>query len=121
MANLRAAAALVSRRWLIGSAVAVLAAAATDDAAAADVIRCRNGRIVDVGMIDAEVVARCGEPKSRTSQDVPVRAQGAAGGAFVVTTTRVERWTYDRGPGQFDAVLTFEDGKLVRIDVLNVR
>ena len=29
------------------------------------VLRCRSGRLVDVGMLDAEVVARCGEPKSR--------------------------------------------------------
>ena len=72
-------------------------------------------------MVDAEVVALCGQPKDRTSEDVPVRARGAGGGVVVTGTTRVERWTYDRGQGQFDAVLSFEDGKLVRIDVLSTR
>ena len=108
-------------RRLGGGALAVLAASTAHDAAAVDSIRCAAGRLVDVGMVDAEVIARCGEPKRRTGQDVPVRAQGRGGGAFVTTTTRLERWTYERGQGEFDAVLSFEDGKLVRIDLLNIR
>jgi hypothetical protein len=108
-------------RRLIRATLVALAASAAHDAAAVDTIRCRNGRLVNVGMVDAEVLGRCGEPKSRTSQDVPVRAQGAGGGAVVVATTRLERWTYERGQGEFDAVLSFEDGKLVRIDLLNTR
>lgn len=106
---------------LIAGALAVLAVSMAYDAAAADVMRCRSGRLVNVGMVDAEVVALCGEPRNKTSQDVPIRSQGAGGGAVVVATTRVERWTYDRGQGEFDAVLSFEDGKLVRIDMLNTR
>ena len=35
-----------------------------------------------------------------------------------VGTTRVERWIYQRGQGQFDAAFTFEDGKLVDIELL---
>jgi hypothetical protein len=107
-------------RLLRGTLVA-LAATMAYGAYAADVIRCRNGRLVNVGMVDAEVIARCGDPKSRTSQDVPIRAQGAGGGAVVVATTRLERWIYERGQGEFDAVFSFEDGKLVRIDLLNTR
>jgi hypothetical protein len=105
----------------MAGALAVLAVSMAYDAAAADVMRCRSGRLVNVGMVDAEVVALCGEPRNKTSQDVPVRSQGAGRGAVVVATTRVERWTYDRGQGEFDAVLSFEDGKLVRIDMLNTR
>jgi hypothetical protein len=33
-------------------------------------------------------------------------------------TTQAERWIYGRGYGQFDAMLTFEDGKLLRIDFI---
>jgi hypothetical protein len=33
----------------------------------------------------------------------------------------VERWIYDRGQGQFDALLTFEDDKLVEIELLTQR
>lgn len=119
MATPRAAASRHRRSGV--AALAVLALLTAYDAAAVDSIRCRTGRLVDVGMIDAQVIALCGEPKSRTSQDVPVRAQGRGGGAFVTTTTRLERWTYQRGQGAFDAVLSFEDGKLVRIDILSTR
>lgn len=91
------------------------------EARADDSTRCRNGRIVDVGMVAAEIVARCGEPKSRTGEDVPIRVRTAAGGTAIIGTTRVERWTYDRGQGQFDAVFTFEDGKLVDIELLSTR
>ena len=120
MVTPRAAAFRHSRRIGV-AALTVLAASTAHDAAAVDSIRCAAGRLVDVGMVDAEVIARCGEPKSRTSQDVEVRAQGPGRGAFVTTTTRLERWTYERGQGQFDAVLSFEDGKLVRIDLLSIR
>jgi hypothetical protein len=101
--------------------LAALAASTAYDAAAQDSMSCRSGRLVKVGMVDAEVVALCGQPKSKTSEDVPVRSRGAGGGAVVTGTTRLERWTFDRGQGQFDAMLSFEDGKLVRIDMLSTR
>ena len=91
------------------------------DAVAEDSIRCRSNKLVNVGMIADQVIALCGEPKSRTAEDVPVRArtQGSREHAFHTTgSTRVERWTYERGYGQFDALLQFEDGKLIRIDLL---
>jgi hypothetical protein len=112
---------LLAPRHAIASFVARIALSWAFAAAAADTMRCRNGRLVNVGMLDAEVTALCGEPKSRTTQDVPVRSRGAGGGSVVVGTTRLERWTYERGQGEFDAVLSFEDGKLVRIDLLNTR
>ena len=42
----------------------------------------------------------------------------ASGNSIVTGTTRLERWTYKRGPGQFDALLSFDDGKLVEIELL---
>jgi hypothetical protein len=102
-------------------AAVVLAATVAHCAAADDTVRCGNGRLVNVGMVDAEVIARCGEPKSRTAAEQPVRTRGAGGGSIVVGTLRTERWTYDRGRGQFDAVLSFEDGKLVSIELLQTR
>jgi len=102
-------------------ALAAIAAATAFDAASEDTIRCRSNRLVSVGMQAAQVVGLCGEPKSRSQEDIPVRARGAAGGAIVIGTTRVERWTYSRGQGQFDALLSFEDDKLVRIDILTTR
>ena len=99
-------------------ALAAAAVATTFVATAEDVIRCRGNRLVNVGMIAAEVVARCGEPKNRRAEDVPVRARTPNGNVVVTGSARVERWTYARGQGQFDAVLTFDDDKLVRIDLL---
>ncbi len=103
------------------AALAAVCLATTFAAAADDVIRCRSGRLVNVGMVAPEVVARCGEPQSRSAEDVPVRARTPNGNVVVTGSTHVERWTYQRGQGQFDAVLTFEGDKLVRIDLLNVR
>jgi hypothetical protein len=83
-------------------------------ASADDVMRCGNA-IVDVGMVAAQVVARCGTPQSKEVGTAPGKhgaGRGAAG------ATRVERWTYDRGYGQFPALLTFEHGKLASIELL---
>lgn len=85
---------------------------------AADTLRCATGRLVDVGMFAAEVVARCGEPRSRSVEEVPVLTRTRNGNVVQTGTTRTEHWTYARGYGQFDALLTFEEGKLVRIDLL---
>ena len=83
-------------------------------AAGDDVMRCGNG-IVDVGMIAAQVVAKCGTPQSKEVGTAPGRGRGGRGTAGA---TRVERWTYDRGYGQFPALLTFEHGKLASIELL---
>jgi len=83
-----------------------------------DTLRCRNGRLINVGMTAAEVQSRCGEPQGRTVEEVPVRARLPSGNVVQTGTTRGERWIYERGQGQFDAQLTFEDQKLVRIDFL---
>ena len=83
-----------------------------------DTLRCRNGRLVNVGMTTAEVSGRCGEPQSRTVEEIPVQARTRNGNVVQTGTTRAERWIYERGQGQFDAQLTFEDDKLVRIDLL---
>jgi hypothetical protein len=83
-----------------------------------DSMRCRNGRLINAGMSTAEVSARCGQPQSRTVEDIPVRARLPTGNVVQTGTTRAERWIYQRGQGQFDAQLTFEDDKLVRIDLL---
>jgi hypothetical protein len=88
------------------------------DAVADDSIRCRSNKLVNVGMVADQVIALCGEPKSRTAEDVPVRARTQTGNVVVTGSTRLERWTYERGYGQFDALLQFEDGKLIRIDLL---
>ena len=83
-----------------------------------DTIRCRNGRLVNVGMTAPEVSSRCGQPASRTVEEIPVMARLPTGAVRQTGTTHAERWIYARGQGQLDALLTFEDGKLRRIDLI---
>jgi hypothetical protein len=104
------------------AAVVFLTAAAVSFAASGeDTIRCRNGRIVNVGMTAKDVSSRCGQPTSRTVEEIPVMARLPSGAARQTGTTQAERWIYGRGQGQFDAMLTFEDGKLLRIELLTER
>ena len=99
---------------------AVVTALLPSDANAERTVRCRTNKLVNVGMRDVEVIGLCGEPQSRTVEEHPILVRNprnktvAPSGDF----TRTERWIYDRGQGQFDAQLTFEDGELVRIDML---
>ena len=87
-------------------------------AAADDVMRCGNV-IVDVGMAAAQVVAKCGTPQSKEVGSAPGKGRrGGRGAASSAGGGRVERWTYDRGYGQFPALLTFEHGKLASIELL---
>jgi hypothetical protein len=98
--------------WVIGGALALAAAASADEA-----MRCAGGAIVNVGMIADQVLAKCGEPKSRQVEEVPIRQRTRSGGVNTTGVTYIERWTYDRGYGQFPALLTFEEGKLKAIEI----
>jgi hypothetical protein len=86
-------------------------------ASADDVMRC-GAAIVDIGMVAAQVVAKCGEPQSREVDSAPVKRRGVTGAVNTTGSTRIERWTYDRGYGQFPALLTFEKGRLKSIELL---
>ncbi|HZF31979.1 MAG TPA: DUF2845 domain-containing protein [Gammaproteobacteria bacterium] len=106
---------------LILCAVSIAAAAwAGGSAAADDVLRC-GGQLVKVGMLAPQVVAKCGEPQSKQVEDVPVRTRGRNGAVNSVGTTRVERWIYDQGAGQFPRLLTFEEGKLKSPELITDR
>ncbi len=82
-----------------------------------DTMRC-GGAIIKVGMIAGEVLAKCGEPKSKNIEEVPIRARNPNGAVNVVGTAKVETWVYDRGYGQFPGELKFEEGKLKSIEYL---
>lgn len=98
--------------------VVFLLLAQFSSARGADVMRC-GASLIDVGMVATEVVAKCGEPKSKEIEDVEVRARTGSGGSAVIGTVRVERWVYDRGYGRFPARLTFEDGYLKKLEFLD--
>ncbi len=67
-----------------------------------------------------DVLARCGEPAFRDLRvDVQTRILGDEHAPLVQAASvnvTVEVWTYDFGPSTFVRLLTFEDGKLVRIE-----
>jgi hypothetical protein len=107
-----------SRQWLLHGTLVAAVTAFAPQSQADDTMRCRNGRLINTGMTAAEITARCGEPRSRAVEEIPVRARLPNGAVVQTGTTRAERWIYERGQGQFDAQLTFEDDKLVRIDML---
>jgi hypothetical protein len=108
--NTRLALALVAA---LGGLVAV-------SARADDSMRCGNA-LITVGMVASQVTAKCGPPKDKNVTEVPQRARRSGGRSAVIGTLRVERWTYDRGYGQFPALLTLEDGKLKSIELLTSR
>jgi hypothetical protein len=109
---------MTSQGVQISVAVALLILAGA--AQAEDVIRCQ-GSLVRAGMIAPQVVAKCGEPKTKDVESVPIRVRRANGSSGVIGATQIERWTYDRGAGQFPALLTFEEGKLKSIELLTGR
>ena len=100
--------------------VAVLGGFATVTVRADDSMRCGNA-LITVGMVEPQVTERCGQPKDKNVTEVPQRTRRSNGSSAVVGTLRVERWTYDRGYGQFPALLTFEEGKLKSIELLTRR
>ena len=108
--NTRMAFALVA---VVGGLVGAMARA--DDS-----MRCGNA-LITVGMVGTQVTAKCGQPKDKNVTEVPQRARRSNGTSAVIGTLHVERWTYDRGYGQFPALLTFEDGKLKSIELLTRR
>jgi hypothetical protein len=66
--------------------------------------------IVSVGMSRDAVLQNCGEPASKVVDPVVVRE-----GVQYAGTTPIEHWTYTSGA--ITRVLTFDQGKLVSIDV----
>jgi len=93
------------------------AAVVAGSADARELFRC-NGSIVETGQTIPEVLARCGEPDSRETAAVPIRAISRFGGSYVVGTASVEHWVYARRGGQFPAYLTFDQGRLRRIELI---
>ena len=103
---------------LARSIVAVAISLAMESSAwADDVMRCGTA-IIDIGMVAGQVLAKCGEPQSKEVETEPIRRRTASGGVTAAGSTRIERWIYDRGYGQFPALLTFEQGKLKSIELL---
>jgi len=70
--------------------------------------------VVSEGDTQVEVLKRCGEPDYVTSPDC--RYVGTRGRHIDVWRTTVVDWIYNFGPRQFIYTLTFEGGRVVRIE-----
>ena len=86
----------------------------------AESLRC-NGRIITVGVPAAYVYSECGAPENQIAQESVVRSATVYGGSRLIGIGISEQWIYDRGWGNFPAVLVFLDGTLRRIDFLPYR
>lgn len=101
-------------------AVLALLVAYSGTADAYGSLRCK-GKIIRPGAPMAQVLALCGEPRSRIVEEVPVRSRTVTGFSKLIGVSVSERWEYDRGWGKFPVVLTFRDGELRRMDYLRYR
>ena len=72
--------------------------------------------IASSSMTVPELLQKCGEPTSRSTETKDVTARNANNGLLVkVGETTVETWVYDRTPDA-DMVVTLVDGRIKSID-----
>lgn len=92
---------------VVRRALLVLAVLLARPVLADDSMRC-GSRLVAADSLEAEVVAKCGNPDYRDR-----RVMALPYGRYDADT---EIWYYNRGPSQLIRVLTFRDGRLVDVD-----
>jgi hypothetical protein len=95
-------------------------AAALPAAAHAESLRCQNG-IAAEGDSRLAVVYKCGQPTLRDNYCAPVYYNGSVNAvpepfaSFYVPCIYTEEWLYERGPGEFVAVVRIRGGKVQSI------
>jgi len=105
-------------RKLLFAGVAV--AAALPSAAFAESLRCSNG-IAAEGDSRISLVYKCGQPYLRDNYCAPVYYTGSfynvpdAIASAYVPCVQTEEWLYERGPGEFVAVIRMRGGKVQSI------
>ena len=82
-----------------------------------EVMRC-GGRLVSVGMTKGQVLDLCGEPQSKSEEEVAQMARRANGTTYQIGTIIIEHWVYSLSSSRFPAQLKFEEGKLTSLQFL---
>ena len=100
---------------LLSVLVVALAFVALNRTAAADPLRC-GSVLIDVGVQASYVLAKCGEPASKTTVTEPIRARGIKGNEYQTGMTQSEIWRYNRGGRQHPVILKIADGVVQSID-----
>jgi len=94
--------------------------AALPAAAHAESLRCQNG-IAAEGDSRLAVVYKCGQPSLRDNYCAPVYYSGSVNlvpepiAGLYVPCVYTEEWLYERGPGEFVAVVRLRGGKVQSI------
>ena len=93
-----------------------LALAALTTPVHADTLRC-GSKLISEGESQTTVLAKCGPPDSEARVTEPIYARNSYGGRAnqVGESTKII-WRYQRAPGKFPAVLTFEEGVLKKLE-----
>jgi hypothetical protein len=97
------------------SVLLALAALTLATAARADTLRCGKYLIAE-GASQAEVGAKCGAPDQEMNVTEPTYAFNRDGYRYQTGTSTKLIWRYQRAPGKFPAVLTFEEGVLKKLE-----
>jgi hypothetical protein len=98
----------------------VAVAAALPSAAFAESLRCSNG-IAAEGDSRIALVYKCGQPLLRDNYCAPVYYSGSINpvpeqiAGLYVPCVYTEEWLYERGPGEFLAVVRIRGGKVQSI------
>ena|SRR5689334_14044800 len=104
---------MMNRRTSVVLALAALTLATT--AAHADTLRCGK-YLIEEGASQAEVGSKCGAPDQEMNVTEPTYAFNREGYRYQTGTATKIVWRYQRAPGKFPAVLTFEDGVLKKLE-----
>ncbi len=80
-----------------------------------DCFRCGD-RGVSTGDSRMDVINKCGAPDDSETVSYDTKGFVSNGGSIHLKTKKVEKLYYNCGEGRFTRVLTFIDGKLVRIE-----
>jgi hypothetical protein len=78
-------------------------------------MRCGT-HLVEVGDYAPIVMNRCGEPLSINRYESSGYAYNAEGFRVPTGVQVIEEWIYQRSPNAFMYILTFQDGKLQKIE-----
>jgi hypothetical protein len=103
---------MMKRKTPVLLALAALTLAA---AAHADTLRCGKYLIAE-GALQAEVGSKCGAPDQEMNVTEPTYAFNRDGYRYQTGTATKVIWRYQRAPGKFPAVLTFEEGVLKKLE-----
>jgi hypothetical protein len=81
-------------------------------AAQAEGFRCGQSLVSEDSTVE-EVLAKCGEPTTRSVEVIDVYGPAASGSGRVKRgTSTIETWTYDRGSQSFPMIVTIVDGRI---------